>query len=105
MDLNLPDDVVGIEALRRIHAEGPKRHQLGLVLDGDSSDPLSFHWEDITVGGQKVGDMTNCIWSPRMQKNIGYALISKKCNIGDTVVLARSNQRKVNAQLVDLPFY
>jgi glycine cleavage system aminomethyltransferase T len=105
VDLNLPDDVVGIEALRRIHAEGPKRHQLGLVLDGDSYDPLSFHWEDITVGGQKVGDMTNCVWSPRMQKNIGYALISREFNIGDTVVLARSNERKVNAQLVDLPFY
>ncbi len=105
VDLNLPDDVIGIEALRGIHADGPKRHQLGLVLDGDSSDPLSFHWENITVGDQKIGDMTNCVWSPRMQKNIGYALISKKFNVGDTVVLERSNERKVNAQLVDLPFY
>ena len=33
------DDVVGIKALRRISAEGVKRHQLGLILDGDTPGP------------------------------------------------------------------
>jgi aminomethyltransferase len=104
IDLDVPDDVIGIQALRRIHAEGPKRHQLGLVLEGETPDPLSFHWEDITVDGQKVGDMTNCVWSPRMNKNIGYALISRSCSVGDTVILCRSGGRKVQARLVDMPF-
>ena len=104
IDLNVPDDVIGIQALRRIHAEGPKRHQLGLVLDGETPDPLGFRWEDITVDEQKVGDMTNCVWSPRMSKNIGYALISRSCTIGDTVTLSRSGGRKVQARLVDMPF-
>jgi len=104
IDLDVPDDVIGIQALRRIHAEGPKRHQLGLILEGETPDPLSFHWEDITVDGQKVGDMTNCVWSPRLSKNIGYALISRSCTIGDTVTLSRSGGRKVVATLVDMPF-
>ena len=104
IDLDVPDDVIGIQALRRIHAEGPKRHQLGLILEGETPDPLSFHWEDITVDGQKVGDMTNCVWSPRLSKNIGYALISRSCTIGDTVTLSRSGGRKVAATLVDMPF-
>ncbi|MDG1293845.1 MAG: glycine cleavage T C-terminal barrel domain-containing protein [Planktomarina sp.] len=104
IDLDVHDDVIGIQALRRIHAEGPKRYQLGLVIDGETPDPLSFCWEDITVAGQKVGDMTNCVWSPRMSKNIGYALISRSCLIGDTVTLSRSGGRKVQARLVDMPF-
>ncbi|MEM6307165.1 MAG: glycine cleavage T C-terminal barrel domain-containing protein [Pseudomonadota bacterium] len=104
VDTDVPDDVVGIHALRRVKEQGPKRHQLGLILEGDTKDPLKFHWEDITVDGQKVGDMTNCVWSPRMEKNIGYALISVSCSVGDRVVLHRHDGRQTPATLVDLPF-
>ena len=104
IDLDVPDDVIGIQALRRIHAQGPKRHQLGLVLEGETPDPLGFSWEDITVDGQKVGDMTNCVWSPRMEKNIGYALISRSRMVGDKVTLSRSGGRMVAARLVEMPF-
>ena len=104
VDLDVADDVVGIQALRQIHAEGPKRHQLGLILEGESPDALAFNWEDILINGKKVGDMTNCVWSPRMQKNIGYALISRSCMIGETVTLRRADGRHVQASLVDIPF-
>ena len=104
IDLDVADNVVGIQALRRIHAEGAKRHQLGLILEGESPDPLAFHWEDILVDGQKVGDMTNCVWSPRLHKNIGYALISRSCHVGEAVTLRRSAGREVQASLVDIPF-
>ena len=108
VDTDVGDDVVGINALRRIKAEGPKRHQLGLILEGDSKDPLAFHWEDIILDGRKVGDMTNCVWSPRLQKNIGYALISVDCQVGQTVTLNRPGKhtggRLVQAKLVEIPF-
>ena len=104
IDLDVADDVVGIKALRLIKAQGPKRHQLGLALEGNIADPLSFHWEDILVDGKKVGDMTQCVWSPRLKKNIGYALISCSCKVGDSVTLLRSAGREVKAILVDLPF-
>jgi glycine cleavage system aminomethyltransferase T len=35
VDLAVADDVVGIQALRRIHGEGPARRQLGIMLDGE----------------------------------------------------------------------
>jgi len=104
IDLDVADDVVGIKALRLIKAQGPKRHQLGLALEGNIADPLSFHWEDILVDGKKVGDMTQCVWSPRLRRNIGYALISCSCKVGDSVTLLRSAGRETQAILVDLPF-
>ena len=104
MNMDVPDDVVGIQALRNIQAQGPKRQQLGLILDGDSKDPMAFHWEDISVNGQKVGDMTQCVWSPRLEKNIGYGLVSVDCQLGDTVIIHRSAGRQVTAELVDIPF-
>jgi glycine cleavage system aminomethyltransferase T len=103
VDLDVPDDVIGIQALRRIKAEGVKRHQLGLILDGAAPAPLGFVPEDIVQGGQRVGKMTNCVWSPRMQANIGYALISAAVPAGQTVQVMRANG-PVAARLVELPF-
>jgi glycine cleavage system aminomethyltransferase T len=103
VDLDVPDDVVGIQALRRIKAEGVKRHQLGLVLEGAAPAPLGFKREDIHQGGKRVGMMTNCVWSPRMKCNIGYALIDASVPAGEMVEVMRG-QGPVAARLVELPF-
>jgi glycine cleavage system aminomethyltransferase T len=103
IDLDVADDVVGIQALRKIKAGGIKRHQLGLVLEGEKPAPLGFKREDILHKGVKAGMMTNCVWSPRMKCNIGYALISVAAGVGDTVTIQRPSG-PVEAKLVELPF-
>jgi glycine cleavage system aminomethyltransferase T len=103
INLDVPDDVVGIQALRRIKAEGIKRHQLGLVLEGEKPEPLGFSREVITHNGKPVGMMTNCVWSPRMTCNIGYALIDVAVQAGETVMVQRA-RGPVAAKLVELPF-
>ena len=106
IDLDVPDDVVGIKALRKIHAAGPRRHQLGVVLGGkEGNEPtaLGFHWHPILHNGQKVGDLTNCAWSYRLRKNIGFALISTRCAAGDAVEVFKDG-RTHEATLVALPF-
>lgn len=103
VDLDVADDVVGIQALRQIKAEGIKRHQLGLVLEGDKPAPLGFRLEDISFNGSPVGKMTNCVWSPRMKANIGYALISSSVRACETVTINRASG-PARAKLVELPF-
>lgn len=103
IDLDVADDVVGIHALRQIKANGVKRHQLGVILDGAHPAPLGFRREDIQHNGKSVGMMTNCVWSPRMKANIGYALISVDVSVGETVQVMRDSG-PVEARLVDLPF-
>lgn len=103
VDLNVPDDVVGIQALRKIRHDGVARHQLGLVLEGKTPAPLGFEREGIFYAGQRVGMMTNCVWSPRMKANIGYALISVAVKTGTTVEISRPSGM-VSARLVQLPF-
>jgi glycine cleavage system aminomethyltransferase T len=103
VDLDVPDDVIGIQALRRIKAEGIKRHQLGVILSGDAPSPFGFRLEDIEYEGAVVGKMTNCVWSPRMKANIGFALIDVAVTAGETVSVNRANG-PVSAQLVELPF-
>ncbi len=103
VNLDVDDDVVGIQALRKIADEGPKRHQLGLKLEGGIPAPLGFAWESIQKDGVPVGSMTNCAWSPRLMQNIGYALISVDMQAGDRVVVMRG-EGPVAAELCELPF-
>ena len=44
VDLDVGDEVIGIKALREIHARGAARHQLGLLLDGDEPSPPHALW-------------------------------------------------------------
>lgn len=103
VDLDVDDEVVGIKALRKIKAEGVKRHQLGLVLQGSEPSENHARWYDIVANGQKVGDMTNGTWSRKLQHNIGYALISRDFNPGD-IVQVHKNGAEITAELCNLPF-
>lgn len=103
IDLNVADDVIGIQALRRVHAEGAKRHQLGVKLEGDRPDPFGFSWEPVFQGGRRVGDLTNATWSYRLKQNIGFTLIATQARPGDTVEVHRASG-VVRGTLCELPF-
>jgi len=103
IDLHAPDDVVGIQALRRIHTAGPRRQQLGVKLDGDQPTALGFHWHAIHKEGQRVGDLTNCVWSHRLHHNIGFGLVAADCQPGDRVVVHKEGQQQPGT-LQALPF-
>lgn len=103
VDLQIADEVIGIKALRRIHAAGVRRHQLGVLLDGDEPARLGFHWHPILKDGKKVGSLTNCVWSYRLKRNIGFALISTCCVPGERVEIVKDGYR-TQGTLRELPF-
>jgi len=103
VDLDVPDDVIGIAALRRIAAEGPKRHQLGIVLEGDQPRPGHMKWHDVAINGDKVGDMTCGTWSYKLERNIGFGLLSVDAQIGQEVDVQLDGET-VGAKLTDIPF-
>ena len=103
VDLDVDDDVVGIAALRRIRADGVRRRQLGVVLEGDVPAEPGFRWHAIRMQGKDLGHLTNCVWSYRMKKNIGFGLVASDCKAGDAVTVHKSEQA-IAARLVELPF-
>ncbi|MEM1384265.1 MAG: glycine cleavage T C-terminal barrel domain-containing protein [Pseudomonadota bacterium] len=103
VDLDVPDDVIGIAALRRIKERGVTRHQLGIVLQAVQEDENQSIWLDIEKDGEKVGHMTHKAWSYRLQRMIGYALVSVETGPGDRVsVLVGGTQAE--GEVVELPF-
>ncbi len=103
INLELPDEVVGMAALRRIHAAGIKRRQLGIKVSGVGPMGRNRHWMPMFRQGIRVGDATTVVWSWGLCCNIGLALVDSEIAVG-TEVEVETNSKLINARLVDLPF-
>ena len=103
VDLDVPDDVIGVAALRKIKADGVKRHQLGIILDGAEENEDQSIWLDILKDGAVIGHMTHKAWSYRLKRMIGYALVSVEAQPGDAVEVS-TDRGSVTGYLAHVPF-
>ncbi len=104
IDLDAPDDVIGIQALRKVAAEGPKRHQLGVVLDRKEPFGLYDSKGVVRVNDEIKGHMTAYAWSPRLSANIGLALVCRSAQSGMEVDVELPDGDTSRGQLCELPF-
>jgi aminomethyltransferase len=79
VDLDQESDFVGKEALRRIKAEGPKRKLVGVEIEGPSLgtyiDNEMIDVFPVFDAGERIGSVTSACHSPRLEKNIGFAML------------------------------
>ncbi len=70
-----PQDYLGKAALEALRAKGVDRKLVGIELLGDKlRAELSRVW-DVLSDGNKVGHVTDAIWSPGLEKNIGFVWV------------------------------
>ena len=70
-----PQDYIGKEALESLRASGVDRKLVGIELAGDElRAEMSEYWA-VSSGGREVGHMTDAVWSPGLEKNIGYVWV------------------------------
>ena len=105
VNLDIEADFIGKAALAQIRAEGPKRQQIGLVLDcAPLSGPNTRFWP-ITQNGAQVGKVTSAVYSPRLQKNIALAMVDTAAAVLGAQVEVATGSGVVGAQVVERPFY
>jgi aminomethyltransferase len=79
VDLEQKDDFIGKEALARIRQEGPERKLAGVEIAGATlgayNDGSMIDFFEVRAHGQRVGQVTSACHSPRLDKNIGYAML------------------------------
>ncbi len=72
-------DYIGRDALRRIKATGVQRKLVGVEIGGARIEFNATKWPVLPAGPgaerSVVGHVTSAIYSPRLQKNIGYAMV------------------------------
>jgi glycine cleavage system aminomethyltransferase T len=54
---------------------GVSRRIVGVELDGERLPQLNFTKWPVERDGERVGKVTSAIYSPRLEKNIGYAWV------------------------------
>ncbi len=77
------DDFLGKAALERIRDEGVRRRQVGIFMDGEPFETSNEHRWVVHSGGRQVGVVTSAVPSPRLERNIGYALLDVPFDAND----------------------
>ena len=103
IDLDVGDEVIGVEALRKIEQQGIQRHQLGIMLDSPQEDENQASKLPIEKNNRLIGYMTHRAWSYRLERMIGYALVERTVQPEENVVVV-SEKRRIDAVLKPLPF-
>ncbi|MGH3042228.1 MAG: glycine cleavage T C-terminal barrel domain-containing protein, partial [Gaiellaceae bacterium] len=70
---------IGKDALAKIRAEGAKRKLVGVEIAGEKLgsyiDGSMIDFFPVYRSGERVGKVTSACFSPRLEKNIGYAMV------------------------------
>jgi len=95
---------IGQESLRRIKAAGVKRKLAGVEIAGDPIEFNSTHWP-VKAADKVVGHITSAIHSPRLKKNIGYALVpTEHAALGTKLTITLPSGGDRPATVVQKPF-
>ena len=105
VNVDVPHDFIGKEALTKIKQEGVRRRQIGLIIDCPMlQGPNTIFWP-IEVDSKMVGKVTSAVYSPRLEKNIALAMIeSEHSHIGENVKV-RIHDDVFEATICETPFF
>jgi len=76
LDLDRSIDFVGRDALRRLAADGPARRLVGAEIAGEPIPANEHAWPVLAENGQWIGRVTSAIHSPRLGKNLAFAMLA-----------------------------
>ena len=107
VDLGLTDDAcISIAAYRRIRDAGVSRRIVGVELDGEPFPELNnVKWPASTArGGDAVGLVTSAIYSPRLERNIGFCWLPVEHAAEGTGLQVATEWGTRTATVVPMPF-
>ena len=96
-------DFIGKDALAKIRADGVSRKLVGVEIAGDALDLNTTRWP-VSTDGTRVGYISSAVYSPRLKKNIGYAMVPiGQAELGTTLTAAVPHG-DVDITVVEKPF-
>jgi aminomethyltransferase len=98
-------DYVGKAALERIREQGVTRKLVGIEAAGDPSFFEITEARPALAGGMRVGRVTDLVWSPRLQRNIGYVWVpAELADPGNDLEIEWPNGETTPAKTAAIPF-
>ena len=114
VELDQEKDFIGKDALARLAEEGVDRKLVGIEIEGEpmtDEGALNDFWPvhaergGAPAGDAAIGRVTAGAWSPRLEKNIGYAWVPSSHMGEGTTLEVRSSSGPRRAIVSALPFF
>ncbi len=110
VDFRGDEEFIGREALQRIKREGVRRKLVGVEIDGPSvgyftDGSMIEPFPVYNDAGEWVGKVTSACESPRLKKNIGYAMVPIDYTAPGTELRIAANTGMQDARVVEKPFF
>jgi glycine cleavage system aminomethyltransferase T len=104
VDLDKEADFLGREALRKIQARGDFRRLVGIEISGEPISHNEAFWH-IVENDETTGHVSRCVWSPRLERNIGLAnLPAEQTSIGTQLTVDCPDGPR-SAEVVKTPWF
>jgi aminomethyltransferase len=97
-------DYIGKAALERIRAEGVDRKLVGIVFGGTEPLPGIAQMWPAHRDGREVGKVTCAVWSPGLERNIGYVWVPIGLAAPGTRLTVESEHGELTGQTAAIPF-
>jgi glycine cleavage system aminomethyltransferase T len=104
LDLESEREFIGKEALLRIRDAGTKRRIVGVELLGEPLHQGTFNQRWPVMSGEKIGEMLVALHSPRLEMNIGYAMVATGFSNLGTSMSIETPIGTLAAKVVEMPF-
>jgi aminomethyltransferase len=105
IDWDLPDAAtISLPALRRIREAGVSRRIVGVELDGAPFPALNDTKWPVVEGDERIGKVTSAIYSPRLERNIGFAWVPIGRSELGTSLAVKTEWGDRRATVVQMPF-
>ena len=100
-----PQEYLGKEALESLAESGVDRKLVGMYLEGDQlRAELSQVWP-VYRDGNQVGRVTDAVWSPGLERNIGYVWVPiELAEPGTSLDVITEDGAELTATVAHLPF-
>ena len=108
VELEQDQDFIGKAALARVAEQGVDRKLVGVDIGGapmTDEGALNDFWPVRTPGAsERIGRVTAGAWSPRLERNVGYAWVPASLMAQGTELAIDSSAGERPATVVPLPF-
>ena len=106
VNLDQEDDFIGKDALKIIKEKGPTQMLVGIELEGDPiiKAPENF-WPVNNSDNNKIGRVSRAFFSPRLQKNIGLAIVDIDYADEETQFYVATPNGDLQSTVVSMPWF
>ena len=104
VDLDQDINFIGKEALKIIKKEGTSIKLVGIEIKGKPIKAAPEHFWPIISDQEIVGDVSRCIYSSRLNKNIGFASVNVEHSEPGTIITIKSPLGNLEAEVCEFPW-